>query len=91
MANRHNAFLLYHALIDPRRLTEDLGRQIVRRAAIENQYQYVEITIQYTKVQPDTLSLGLRIAAAEGRAPIMTMLVEAGTDINATTVNRMEG
>ena len=86
LANGHNALLLYHALSHPHSLTEEIKGQVLCHAATEDRRRFVEIIIQHTENRRETFHLALQVAAGEGRALIVGMLIDAGADVNAGPV-----
>ncbi|KAJ6186470.1 hypothetical protein N7519_007771 [Penicillium mononematosum] len=87
LAHEHYALLLYYARHQSHVLSEDVKNEIFRSADIHNRCQYTEVLVRF-KDTIDNLNHALSYAALDGCTRSLTMLLQAGADIDAQVNHR---
>ncbi|KAJ5215277.1 uncharacterized protein N7498_001684 [Penicillium cinerascens] len=83
LAQEHYALLLYFAKHQSHIFSKNVKHEILRRADIQNRYRYTAVLVQL-KNTGNILNCGLLYAAADGCHHSLSMLLQAGADVNGT-------
>jgi ankyrin repeat protein len=82
LAHGHSALLLYYAMHQSHVLPEHVKDEIFSSANIHNRYRFTEVLVRLENTR-NVLNHGLLYAALDGCIRSLSMLIQAGADINA--------
>lgn len=83
LAHNHYTLLLYHARHQSHLFTEEVKREILHNAIVNDNYNFTDLIIQQGNNSARTLSCGLLYASREGCSKTLTALLRAGADVNS--------